>query len=188
MKKKKSILDRFLEFKGRHNLTTATLQKMFQEYANSGPDKARTYFTHKYGISEHVFYRARDFVVICMLLDAKTTNRIFAKAAFTSGEHGSAKRSQKHSQNLKLQREEFFSTFTQADIEDILHKYAEGLALEKIAVTYDTGTWAIKVLLKKGLLLGYADQNTYALIDQRVTLLGRSISEIYKKANKQADK
>lgn len=180
MKKKKSILDRFLEFKWRHNLTTDTLQKMFQEYANSGPGKARTYFTNKYRISEHVFYRARDFVVICMLVDSKTTKRIFAKAAFTSGEHGGSRRSLKHSYELKLQRAEFFNSFSRKDIEDILYKYAEGVSLKSIAVSYDTGISAIKFLLTKGINEKYYTQEIYNAIALRLKKKGRSIDEVAK--------
>ena len=179
----KSIVDRFVEFKCRHNLSTAKIQEMATEYANSGPDTARSYFVKKYGISEHVFYRARDFAVICMLVDYKTTNRILRKAASNYAEKNPERTMEKsisHSALLRNQRAEYFGSFTQKEIEDILYKYAEGIDLNKIATAYDTGVSAINFLLKKGLLLGYADEAIYAAIRLRIKLLGRDINEIYR--------
>ena len=180
---KKSIYDQFLDFKGRNHLTTKQIQEMVTEYANSGPDYARSYFTKKYEISEHIFYRARDFAVICMLIDSKTQERVLEKAKLNSKQHNnkkSAARTISHFSCLLQKRVEYFSAFTKSEIEDICQKYAEGLELEKIAIAYDTGVTAIKYLLKKGLLLGYIDQNTFAAIELRVKLSGKDINSIYK--------
>lgn len=180
---KKSIYVQFLEFKGRHNLSTSQIREIAEDYANSGPDFARSYFSKKYEISKHVFYRARDFAVICMLVDTRTQERIFEKAKFNSKQHNikkSAAKSIAHSAYLMKKRAEFFNSFTQNDIEDICRKYAEGVELSKIAHAYDTGISAVKFLLKKGLLLGYVDEPTYAAIRLRVKLSGKDINVIFK--------
>lgn len=181
---KKPIYLQFLHFKNRHQLTSQTIQEMMTEYANSGPDTARSYFMEKYDISEHVFYRCRDFAVICMLVDGKTKQRLLKKAAFNSQEHNKKKSSRKsalHSEKLMQQRAEFFNSFTQSEIEDICHKYAEGVELEKIAHSHDTGVFGIKNLLKKGILLGYVDASTYQAISLRVKLSGKTLDVIFKK-------
>lgn len=181
---KKPIYIKFLEFKRRHNLSNSVIQDMMTEYANSGPDTARSYFMNKYSISEHVFYRCRDFAIICMLVDGRTQKRLFKKAAFNSQEHNihqSSRKSISYSEKLLMQREEFFNSFSQNDIQDICSKYAEGLPLEKIANNYETGIFCIKNLLKKGILLGYVDEYTFEAISLRVRLLGRNINEVFGK-------
>ncbi len=181
---KKPIYIKFLEFKRRHNLSISVIQDMMSEYANSGPSTARSYFMNKYSISEHVFYRCRDFAIICMLVDGRTQKRLFKKAAFNSQEHNvhqSSRKSISYSEKLLMQREDFFNSFSRNEIEDICHKYAEGLPLEKIASSYSTGTFCIKNLLKKGILLGYVDEYTYGAISLRVRLSGRNINEIFNK-------
>ena len=181
---KKSIVKQYVDFKTRNGLTTKVITALAREYANSGPDAARSYFMEKYDISEHVFYRARDFAVICMLVDSKTANRIMEKAAFNSKEHNtknSSARSNQHARELKEKRAEFFSSFTQCEIVDICQKYADGVELSKIANAYDTGESCIKFLLRKGILAGYINEATYQLIDLRLKLKGRSIDELFKK-------
>ncbi len=184
MGKKKSIVQQYISFKTRNGLTTKQIEEIAEEYANSGPDTARSYFMEKYDISEHVFYRARDFAVICMLVDSRTSNRILEKAAFNSREHNSKKssvRSARHAQDLKGMRTEYFNGFTRSEIEDICAKYAEGLELRVIANAYDTGETCIKYLLRKGIVAGYINESTYQLIDLRLKLKGRSIDELFKK-------
>lgn len=179
---KKPIYLKFIHFKRRHNLSTSNIQAMMTEYANSGPDTSHSYFMSKYSISEHVFYRCRDFAIICMLVDGKTQKRIIEKSAFNFKEHNPKQHSTKsisHSDMLLLQRTEFFNSFSREEIEDICHKYAEGLELSKIALSYDTGVFAIKNLLRKGILLSYVDQGTFEAISLRLQLMGHSIDEIY---------
>lgn len=181
---KKPILAKFLEFKHRHNLSNSVIQNMMTEYANSGPDTARSYFMNKYSISEHVFYRCRDFAIICMLVDGRTQKRLFKKAAFNSQEHNahqSSRKSISYSEKLLMQREQFFNSFSRNDIEDICNKYAEGLPLAKIASSYETGIFCIKNLLRKGIILGYVDEPTFAAISLRVRLMGRNIEEVFRK-------
>ena len=181
---KKPVWNQFLDFRCRHNLSVADIKELAEEYANSGPDKSRSYFVKKYQISEHVFYRARDFAVICMLVDKKTEERIFAKAAFNCKQNNSKKSSvgsHLHAEKLYSQKEEFFNSFTESEIRDILFKYAEGLELSKIAAAYDTGVRCIKMLLKKGIILGYYEEPTYSAIALRLKLKGRSIDEIFRR-------
>ena len=179
---KKTEYQKFVDFKKRNGLTTQDIQRMISDYANSGPDFACSHFMQKYGLSEHAFYRARDFAVTCGLLDYRTTERTIAKAAFNSKQRNSKKNSTQsllHSQELKKLREDFFNSFSKEEIIDICRKYAEGISVDKIAVAYDTGTYMIKQLLSKGIILRYIDDSIFAAISLRLKAKGRSINEVF---------
>lgn len=186
----KSIKMKLFDFKNRHNLSLEIIQKMLEEYANSGPDQARSHFMAKYNISEHVFYRARDFGVICRLVDSKTTKRILAKAQFNCHEHGDKSgRSKKHGDKLLQERKDFFNSFTDSDIAQIMYFYATGYQLSFIADLYYTGEGTIKLLLAKGIITHCNDENKILdNIDSRLKQNGSSLTAIfewwYKKTHK----
>ena len=76
----KSIYKQFLDFKKRHNLSNELISKIANEYANSDLELARTHFSEKYGISQHTFYKARDFAIVFCLVDKKTFYQIRQKS------------------------------------------------------------------------------------------------------------
>lgn len=177
----KSIKKKLVEFNYRHNLSLETIQKMLEEYANSGPDQARSHFMAKYNISEHVFYRARDFGVICRLVDSKTTKRILAKAQFNCHEHGDKSgRSKKHGDKLLQERKDFFNSFTDSNIAQIMYFYATGYQLSFIANLYYTGEGTIKLLLAKGIITYCTSQeDILSAIDSRLKKNGSSLKAIF---------
>lgn len=178
---KKSIAEKFKDFRIRHDLSLKFIKELAKEYASTDTERSRSFFMDKYDISESVFYRARDFAVVCALVNPTVAGLIFQKAAANSRIHGSAKGSILHSEWLIKQREDFINSFSQADLEDICRKYADGLKLSVIANQYETGEYGVQLLLKKAILSGFADATTYQRIDERLNKKGRSILEIYPK-------
>lgn len=177
----KSIEKKLLRFMQHHNLTIETIQQMMEEYANSGPDQARSHFVAKYNISEHVFYRIRDFGVICRLVDSKTTKRILAKAQFNCNEHGDKSgRSKKHGDKLLQERKDFFNSFTNTDIVRMMFLYALGYQVSNIASQYYTSEGTIKLLLAKGIITYCTSQeDILSAIDSRLKKNGSSLKAIF---------
>ena len=77
----KSFYQKFLSFKARHNLSDADIIKLVTEYANSSFELARTHFTTKYNITEYTFYKARDYAIICCLVNYDLYKKIRKKSA-----------------------------------------------------------------------------------------------------------
>ena len=177
----KSIAKKLCDFCNRNELSIEFIQKMAKEYALSDEEKSCSFFTEKYGISKSCFYRAKDFAIICCLVNPKTAQLIMRKSAFNSRRHGSSTGSFLHSEDLLEQQKDFIDSFSQSDMEDICHKYAEGLELWVIANQYQTGSYGIQLLLKKAILSGIASSDTMMLIEQRLQRKGRSLKEIYPK-------
>lgn len=178
---KKSIAEKFKDFRIRHGLSLELIKKLAKEYAITDTERSCSFFMDKYDIPRSVFYRARDFAVICALVNPTATELIFRKAATNSMVHGSSKGSILHSEWLIEQQKEFLDSFSQSELEDICHKYADGLKLSVIANQYETGEYGIQLLLKKAILAGFADTTTYQRIVERLNKKGRSILEIYPK-------
>ena len=72
----KSDLQKFNDFKKRHSLSYQDIARIAEEYAYSDDECARTHFSEKYKISVGVFYKARDFAVICYLIDDDVCERL----------------------------------------------------------------------------------------------------------------
>ena len=164
---KKSIYEKFLDFKKRHNLSNEEITAIATDYANSSLELARSYFSEKYGISKHVFYKARDYAIIFCLVDQKTYDQIKIKsgANYSSNNVQSSNVSSRmHFSKLLNQRVEFFNSFTEKEIIDIGHKYTSGVSLKNIAIAYDTGEFAIQHLLKKGTIELIYDATMVTLI------------------------
>ncbi len=175
---KKSIIKKFTDFKARNLLSNDIIAKMVTEYANSELDLARTHFSEKYNISAKSFYKARDFAVICCLIDSDTCERVKEKAATNCSRNNpekSGRRSLEHFEKLYAERREFLNSFSDAEIRDIAYKYAEGIATKTIAMNYDTGAFAIKKLLKKGIALLIVDTQTTKIISN---MLGSKLDNI----------
>lgn len=160
---KLSINEQFHNFLMRHNLTISYIQEMITEYANTIPELARTHFTQKFSISEHVFYRCLDFAVICCLVDDRICRFLYGKACENSRTHNkenSARASAKHFDELLSKREEYILSFSEAEIRDIARKYAGGMSAEKIALAYETGKYGINRLLVRGIKELVIDKKT----------------------------
>lgn len=174
----KSIYRQFLDFKKRHNLSNELISKIAREYADSDLELARTHFSEKYGISQHVFYKARDFAIVFCLVDKKTFYQIRQKSITNyknNNEKNSAAKSIAHFDNLIFQQQKFLHDFSNNDILDIALKYIEGVSTKNIAIAYDTGEYAIKKLLKKGIADLILDAN---IVNQIKSIVGYNLSTI----------
>ena len=183
----KSIYEKFLDFKSRHKLSNEKIAQIATEYANSSFDFARSYFCSKHEISEHVFYKIRDFAIIFCLVDNDTAKRIQQKSSAnyqSNNDKNSAASSIAHFDELIVKRQEFLDGFSKNEILDIAHKYVEGASVKNIALCYDTGEYAIKKLLKKGIVELIFDSTT---VSQIHAIVGDSLNETLKKreTNKQ---
>ena len=67
---KKSEYQKFQDFKKRHNLSDQQIVRIISDYANTADEYAASFFAAKYNISNHVFYKIRDYTIIFMLVDA----------------------------------------------------------------------------------------------------------------------
>lgn len=174
----KSIYDKFSDFKIRHNLSNEVICKIITEYANSKIDFARTYFTDKYKISEHVFYQARDYAVIFCLVDNETCSMLKNKSATNyskNNDKNSAVASLAHFETLLVQRQSFLDSFSINEMQDIANKYVEGVSTENIAKAYETGPFAIKYLLRKGIVMLIFDSST---VKQISIIVGNGLNRI----------
>lgn len=185
---KKSLYQKFIDFKHRHSLSNENIAKIVTEYADSDLNFARSFFKQKYGISESTFYKVRDFAVICCLVDTKTCQRLQSKAAAnysSNNVQNSSTGSIAHFKDLLKMRQEYLDDFSAEEIQDIANKYVEGVSVDNIAIAYDTGSFAIRWLLKKGVIMLILDAN---IISQMRRLLGDRLNHLLeiRKANKTA--
>lgn len=174
----KSIIDKFANFKERNALSNSIIVKMVTEYANSESDLACTYFSEKYKISKSAFYKARDYAIICCLVDNHICKRVKNKSANNCKRNNpkkSGRKSLTHFEELYTKRQNFLNSFSDNEIKDIAYKYAKGDSPAFIAVGYDTGEFAIKWLLKKGIAMLIVDAKTTEAISK---MLGSKLNEI----------
>lgn len=181
---KKSIVKQFEDFKVKHSLTNRDVAKIAKEYANSDYDLASTHFSEKYNVSKSVFYKIRDYAVIFCLIDEDCCKRLKKKTLANyerNNPNGTITGPENHFSELYEKRQEFLDSFSENDIKDIAYKYAEGVSTENIAFLYDTGKYAIKVLLKKGIVLLIVDDITTQTIANRLGDSMKSILDMRKK-------
>lgn len=168
---KKSIIKKFADFKKRHLLSNEIIRKMITEYANSEYDLAQTHFSKKYDISKSTFYKARDFAIICCLVDKTTCKKIKKKTLANYKANNPKNTSNRSNSNFTClydERENFLKTFSDDEIRDIAFKYAEGLSIKNIASAYDIGEFGIKLLLRKGIVSLIVDGDITKSIKYRV--------------------
>lgn len=185
---KKTLQQKFIDFKNRHNLSNEKITKMITEYANSSLEFARTYFSEQYGISIHVFYKARDYAVIFGLIDNETCRKLRIKTAEnykSNNVQNTSRASLNHFYKLTEERQKYFSGFSENEILDMGNKYVEGVGVKKIAIAYDTGEYTVRYLLSKGVVELIFDGDTVKAITQ---MLGPKIYGILQKreTNKRA--
>lgn len=168
---KKDIGKRFSDFKLRHSLSNSIIAQMVTEYATSSLDFARSFYSEKYNISKKAFYQARDYAVIFCLVDQNIFKKLQTKSAANCSKNNaqnSARSSLAHHQKLLEDRKAFLSSFSASDIKDIASKYMADVTPKKIAIAYDTGEFAIKYLLKKGIVSLILDADTVRAIHKKV--------------------
>jgi len=180
---KKSIYEKFLDFKSRHELSNEKIAEIATEYANSNLECARSYFSAKYEISEHTFYKARDYAIIFCLVDKKTYEQIKQKSSANQKNNENnpkknAATSLAYFDELLVKQQEFLDGFSKQEILDIANKYVEGVSKKNIAIAYDTGEYAIQLLLKKGVVEFIFDSK---LVNQLSTILGPALNKILQK-------
>ena len=174
----KSIVKKFSDFKARHSLSSEDITKMMTEYANSGLDFASSHFSEKYNISKNVFYKARDYAVICCLIDEDVCKKVKRKTIEnykTNNPNQTTNGPVMHFSKLRIQRQEFLNTFSDNDIKDIAYKYAEGISLRNISFAYDIGEYGVKLLLRKGIIMLIVDERTTEVISN---MLGNRLNKI----------
>lgn len=158
----KSITEKFLDFMARYNLSVDDIVNIATEYANSDLELARTHFTDKYDIKQHVFYKARDYAIICCLVDHSLYEKIRDKSSTnyrSNNDKKSAVSSIAHFDELRIQQTQYLNEFSETEIIDIGRKYIDGVTIKNIAAAYQTGEYAIKKLLKKGIIELIFDAN-----------------------------
>ena len=184
---KKDMCKRFVDFKARHSLSNVLIVEIVKEYANSDLDFARTYYSEKYNISNHTFYTLRDYAIIFCLVDTDTCKKLQKKSTANYSRNNasnSAKASIAHYNSLLEKRQRFLNSFSSNEIKDIALKYVEGVDVEKIAIAYDTGAFAIKYLLKKGIVSLILDAN---IVNSIRLIVGEDLDKILqeRESNKQ---
>lgn len=151
----KNIYQKFDSFKNRNRLSNEMIAKIATEYANSPLEHAKTYFSEKDGISESVFYKARDYAIVFCLVDHNMYERIRKKSSTnykSNNTKNSAVASMAHFDELIVQRQEILNGFSKNEILDIGYKYVEGITIRKIAISYNIGEYAIEYLIRKGIV------------------------------------
>lgn len=184
----KSFVEKFADFKIRHSLSNADIEKMIIEYADSELDLASSYFSEKYNISKGVFYKARDFAVVCCLINEDTCKKLKRKTIENykrNNPKGTTNGPVVHFSELRVQRQEFLNTFSDNEIKDIAYKYEEGVSLKNIALAYDIGEYGIKLLLRKGIIMLIVDKKTTEAISVK---LGSKMDNILQKRERNKQK
>ena len=187
---KLSIHEKFHRFLVRHNLTVSLIQKIVTEYANTSPELARTYFKDKYNLSEHVFYKCRDYAVVCCLVDDKICNLLQQKACFNSKTHNedqSCRAAAIHHSELLSQREEYLGSYLDADIQDIGRKYAEGMSADQIGLAYETGKYGINRLLMRGIKDLIIGKETLETIISRIPNGKKKLAKVLEQRGKKLE-
>ena len=176
----KSDLARYNSFKVRQCLAYEDIQKIATEYANLADDKARTHFTEKYKISDHVFYKVLEFAIVCCIVNDDTRKQIRAKAVSNYKLHNEKEKSKKvmdHYADLYRRRERFFEeAFSKEEIVDISTKYSEGSSLKAIAYEYEICEETVKKLLAKGIVKVITPTSLVFSIRKRAQKEGRSMA------------
>lgn len=172
-------LNRVTKFKKKYNIAYEDMAKIMLEYATTGEDIACSYFTNKYNLTNYAFYKIRDFVIICNMVDCNICIRIRDKAAYNKQE--SSRSSLRHFDKLMEQREKFLDeAFSRQEIQDIGFKYAEGNTVESIASAYEICGGSVKKLLAKGIMKNIIPSPVVGLIKNRLAKEGKDMSVIEK--------
>ena len=182
-------LERFNSFKKKHRLAYEDVKKIATEYAESEGERACSYFTKKYDLTNHVFYKIRDFAIVCCLIDERTCYLIKDKASSNKQESGSS--SLRHFESLMERRKTFLNeSFSKEEITDIAYKYADGNSLDSIANVYEICPGAVKKLLAIGTMRNIIPTELINSIEKRLVSYGKKLEsfEDFKKIRKNNQK
>lgn len=160
----KSIREQFIDFRIRHQLSLNTVREIVEDYASSDFNFARSHFCKKYELSEHVFYKCRDFAVILGLVSDKTCTALQVKASHnfsTHNDYESSRRTLQHFNKLLQQREMVLHSFTTEEKEEIGIKYSLGIPLAKIANSHGIGLYLAKRVIERGIIDSSIDDATW---------------------------
>lgn len=149
-----TIRKSFERFLSKHHLTVTFIKKIITEYATSDLEVARSYFVDTYNISEHVFYKCRDFAVICGIVNNHICELLKQKTSENYGSHNESNSQQAsitHFHDLMRKRADFIFEFSNDEIRQIGESYTKGDSTSQIALRYNTGTYCIKRLLNHGI-------------------------------------
>lgn len=164
---KKSEYQKFQDFKKRHNLSDKQIIQIMTEYANTEDEFSASFFSAKYNITEHEFYRIRDYVIIFMLVDAPICKRIRNKSfrnqssKNTSGNYTSANQ---HYKQLIEKRKIYLKSFPNEVIVQIAIQYAQSAALYDIAKELNVSVYTIRMLLAIALTNHLVSADVYEAI------------------------
>ena len=186
----KTIFERYETFKKRNNLTFEEITKLAKEYANSPQDNARTFFTERYTISPHVFYKCLEFAIICHLVDENTRRNIRAKAISNYKLHNeveSRKKAMDHHAFLARERQTFFNEIPNKIIIDISVKYSEGANIAELSTLYEMCETTIKKLMAKGIVEVITPSSVVFLMKKRVKKEGKSVEAFQRLEQKRRD-
>ncbi len=174
----KTDAQRLESFMKKHRLAYEDIRKIATEYANSPEDKARTHFTEKYKITDHVFYKVLEFAIVCNIVDDDTRLLIRNKSVSNYKLHNEKEKSKKavdHYADLTRRRKVHFDLIPQQDILDISYKYADGVKLSVISNAYGYSEETIKRLIAKGIIQVITPSSVVLSIRNRVKNEGRSL-------------
>lgn len=147
---KKSEYQKFQDFKKRHNLSDQQIVRIISDYANTADEYAASFFAAKYNISNHVFYKIRDYTIIFMLVDAtvclRIRNKLFRNQS-GKNKSGNYTAANHHYQLLIKKRKEYLKSFSNEEIVLIAIEYANDEALYDIAKKHNISTYAVRKLL-----------------------------------------
>ena len=96
----------------------------------------------------------------------------------SNNDRNSATSSKIHFSELLVQRNQFLSDFSEKEILEIGHKYAEGITVKNIALEYEISELAVKNLLGKGIVNIIYDAD---LVCQIKRIVGPGLTPILKK-------
>lgn len=145
-----SEYQKFQNFKQRHGINNQQIIKIMTEYANTVDEYSASFFSAKYNITTHVFYRMRDFAIIFMLVESTVCQRIRNKSfrnQLARNSTGNYTTSSRHYQSLIEKRKEYLKSFSNEEIVQIALEYAHGDALYDIAKKHNISTHTVRKLL-----------------------------------------
>ena len=175
-------LTRCNNFKKRFHISYEDMMKIMLEYANSGEEKACSYFTNKYRLTNYAFYKIRDFSIICNMVDYNTCLQIRDKAS--QNKHEGSHSSLKHFDELMKKREAFLEeSFSKNEIRDIAYKYADGNSVDTISNVYEVCSGAIKKLLAIGITESIIPSEVVESIRIRLQKEGKNL-EVFSRLEK----
>lgn len=174
---KKSEFQKFIDFKKRHNFTNQFIAQLMHEYATSDDEFSCSYFVNKYGISEHTFYKMRDYAVIFMLVSPNTCKEISKKCnrnQRSKNPYGNFTSSPKHYKDLLEKRKEYLSTFSYQEILEVAIEYAQWKPINDIALTHGVSKYIIQNLIAIALKNHIVNYQTYRAIKVRSDTIAKT--------------